>query len=292
MARRIMRMSVVALCVALTLSACGGKDDDTSGQAPAGPQKITVAAKEANATTFSFAGAPESLKAGAVEITFRNLGKQPHEFVLLRTEDEAESKDFLRKIDSAPGSPIPASLTDGAGVGTIGPGASAVTTNLVKEGTWMYVCVLTDEKTKKSHIDLGMYGTLNVTGTSTAKLPSTAASINASEYTFKADGLKAGANAITFKNGGKEFHHVNLFPLLPGKKFADVQASFSEQAPPGPPPVDFTKASSTAVLAGGASQVVNFNLAAGKYAMICFISDRAGGPPHFTKGMMVELDVT
>ena len=32
-------------------------------------------------------------------------------------------------------------------------------------------------------------------------------------------------------------------------------------------------------------------LKAGKYAFVCFISDRAGGPPHVAKGMINEVVV-
>ena len=44
---------------------------------------------------------------------------------------------------------------------------------------------------------------------------------------------------------------------------------------------------------GGESQVVDVNLAPGKYAFFCFISDKqTGGPPHVVKGMVSEAEVT
>lgn len=48
----------------------------------------------------------------------------------------------------------------------------------------------------------------------------------------------------------------------------------------------------TTVLDGGAKQVTQLELAKpGKYALLCFIQDRAGGPPHIAKGMIAEVDV-
>ena len=45
------------------------------------------------------------------------------------------------------------------------------------------------------------------------------------------------------------------------------------------------------MLEGGTSQVVTANLEPGKYAFFCFISDKAGGPPHVVKGMVSEVNV-
>ena len=47
------------------------------------------------------------------------------------------------------------------------------------------------------------------------------------------------------------------------------------------------------MLDGGGSQVVTLDLKqAGTYAMLCFISDRQGGPPHsIGEGMLGEVEV-
>ena len=47
----------------------------------------------------------------------------------------------------------------------------------------------------------------------------------------------------------------------------------------------------TAVIDGGQEQIVNLDLEKGKYALVCFITDRNGGPPHAAMGMIDELDV-
>ena len=37
--------------------------------------------------------------------------------------------------------------------------------------------------------------------------------------------------------------------------------------------------------------MVNLDLKKGKYALVCFIPDRQGGPPHVAKGMVSEATV-
>jgi hypothetical protein len=45
-------------------------------------------------------------------------------------------------------------------------------------------------------------------------------------------------------------------------------------------------ATGTGLLDGGRSQAVDLNLPKGNIALICFVSDREGGPPHVAKGML------
>jgi hypothetical protein len=37
--------------------------------------------------------------------------------------------------------------------------------------------------------------------------------------------------------------------------------------------------------------VTDRKLSKGKYALVCFIQDRKGGPPHAAKGMITEADI-
>ena len=56
----------------------------------------------------------------------------------------------------------------------------------------------------------------------------------------------------------------------------------------GPPPIIEDKTVSTGILDGGRSQVVELELQKGPYAIVCFVADRKGGPPHAFKGMVSE----
>ncbi|MDQ3093501.1 MAG: hypothetical protein M3R46_17960 [Actinomycetota bacterium] len=126
----------------------------------------------------------------------------------------------------------------------------------------------------------------------TAELPETDSKITAKEYTLTASGLKAGRNQVEFDNAGKDLHHVIAFPYLEGTTLADVKQAFMQEGEPsGPPPLDFEGIAGSAVLEGGAKQVVQLDLKRGKYALVCFVSDREGGPPHVAMGMIAEATV-
>jgi hypothetical protein len=59
------------------------------------------------------------------------------------------------------------------------------------------------------------------------------------------------------------------------------------------PPINFEKATGFEVLAPGNKLVQqSITLEKGSYAVLCFLNDKAGGPPHFTKGMLQQLDVS
>ncbi|CAN0495920.1 unnamed protein product, partial [Phaeothamnion confervicola] len=59
----------------------------------------------------------------------------------------------------------------------------------------------------------------------------------------------------------------------------------------GPPPVDFSRETISGTLAGGTSEILALDLEPGRYALLCFASDRAGGPPHVAMGMIGEVTV-
>ena len=121
------------------------------------------------------------------------------------------------------------------------------------------------------------------------KLPSAPATVSAKEYSFDASGLKAGKNQIAFENIGAEPHHIIAVPMTPGATIADVRKFFKTEK--GKPPIAFEETQSTSVIDGGTTENVELELKSGKYALLCFISDRAGGPPHAAKGMISEATV-
>ena len=112
------------------------------------------------------------------------------------------------------------------------------------------------------------------------------------EYGFEFEGLKAGKNNVRFENTGEELHHAQFFPLTEGatidqtKKFLHATGR-----PEGPPPVDFEKGVGTTVIDGDIAQNITLDLAAGRYAVICFFHDRDGGKSHFEDGMIEELTI-
>ena len=79
-------------------------------------------------------------------------------------------------------------------------------------------------------------------------------------------------------------------PILPGRTLDDVRA-FAAGDDSGPPPVDFSREVISGVLAPGPAQTLALDLRPGRYALLCFASDRNGGPPHAVGGMVAEAQV-
>jgi hypothetical protein len=289
-------LASLALVAAGAFAGGCGDDDDTADQpaatTPAAPATFAiVATAEGKKKALEF---PATVKAGLVTMTLSNQDTIPRSAGIVRLVGD-HTVDEFRKIVSKEGAPIPSWIEDGGGVSTVQPGETASVTQVLAPGKY---AIADDESSEgdgegESLADLGAKGEFTVTGpASDAELPAQPATITAKDYSFEFDGLKAGKNNVRFENTGMELHHAIIAPINKGKTFEDAKKVFASQEPPkGPPPVDFEKIVSTQVIDGGIAQNVELDLPAGKYAVVCFIQDRAGGAPHVAKGMITELDV-
>jgi hypothetical protein len=122
-----------------------------------------------------------------------------------------------------------------------------------------------------------------------APLPAAAASLTATEYRFQTRRLTAGRHTVRLENAGKQPHNFVISPIRAGRTLADV-AKYVENGS-GPPPVDLERETISGVLERGTRQDLPLDLKPGNYALLCFASDRAGGPPHVAKGMLGEVTV-
>jgi hypothetical protein len=264
---------------ALALAACGDDDDTESSK----PKTLAVSIDQAGKVT-----APASTEGGMVTLRFTNNAKAPYSLQLIRVAGNQTAADVL-KVVSQEGGPIPSWLTDGGGIGTIRPGATGSTTQELPEGRWVVVPQSEeDSKVKPQTPVLQVEG-----GEGGGELPQASGTISAFEYGFRSNSLKAGSNTVEFSNDGKELHHVIAIPMNPGATLAQAKEFLSsEEEPQSRPPVDFENASETTVIDGGQKQVTTLDLKAGKNVLVCFITDRAGGPPHAAKGMITEATVS
>jgi plastocyanin len=264
------------------LSGCG--DDKKE------PVALTVKASSSGGK-FAF-DIPKEIDGGTVALTLDNVDEQPHEIALVKVpEGTTPAKVQKELLDSGDGAPIPDYISDIGGVGFAAPSQKVTATQDLAEGTYVYFCTFGDDDAV--HYKNGMLGSVKVTNTKgKGDLPDSTESITANEYKFTVKDLKAGTHNLLFKNDGDQIHHAQFFPIAEGSTFDDVKAYFgSESEPTGPPPVDFEGGVGTTVLNSGQEQVVGITLKKGSYAVLCFLSDKAGGPPHFTKGMLQEVTV-
>src|SRR5262245_50566419 len=280
-----LRMAVIGLGVTvagLGLVACG--DDSASSSQP---ESLTVTASEPSEGKYAF-DLPDEVTGGTVTLTLKNEGAEPHELGLVKVADGTTAQQFVDDVLSTEGAPIPEYVIGApGGLGGVGPSASGTSTISLDEGTYVYFCNFGDPP----HYQNGMLGEFTVKDVgSTAPLPDNAAEVDASEYKFDASGLKAGENTFTFANKGQQFHHLIAVKMNEGATLDDVAQALSSDAPPDNPPADFDNAQDLAVTGPGEAQSVTLTFDAGSYVFLCFLSDREGGPPHFTKGMVTQVD--
>lgn len=287
-------LTLLAVAGLLLLSACGDDEDSSSdGGSSSGssePAAVTFTTTEPSKDEVSI-DAPQTVEAGVVDITLDNSGESPHDGQIVRVEGDRTADDVIATIIDNEGGPIPRWLSGGGGVGTVAPGETATVTQALEPGRYFLVDTEGGDGGKPNAKKGGIVE-FEVTGEGGGELPATDASITARDYSFDTAGIKPGTNRLTFENAGKELHHVIAFPINEGFTIGDARKAFaSEEEPEGPPPVDFEGFVGTAVIDGGEEQVTELDFEKGKYALVCFITDRAGGPPHVAKGMISELDV-
>jgi len=284
--RKAVSLAAVA-ALALGAAACGDEDEPNNegGQVETGSEapptlQFTVTEQGKTATLE----APTDAQSGVVKISLKNEGKSAHEAQIVRVTGGQSADEVVKTLLSEEGSPIPSWIEDGGGVGTVEPGRTGEVIQDLEPGDYVAFDSQGD-KPVTAEFTVG-------DDESDASFPETEATITAEDYEFKTEGLKAGDNVITFENVGDELHHAIILPIRPGVKFAEVKKFVtSDEEPEGQPPVDFEGGVSTAVIDGGIKQVTRIPMEAGRYAFVCFISDREGGKPHVAEGMVNEVVV-
>ena len=288
------RPRVLALLAApaLLLAACGGGDDGgTRATTPPQPAKVTVTATASGKqVTFDL---PAQLKQGATQLELVNNTKEPAELQIVQLDGGHTLAEFYPAIETEEPAPIPTWLHAFGGVGETSPGQTRSVVVDLKAGRYAWFSGTAPEQEGATpQYKRGGEGSFEVTGdASGAQLPATQAQITAKElaptdYRFEASGFKAGSNQITFTNSGAQLHHVLLAKLNKGAALDQVVQFLSTQK--GQPPVDFDASEITAVLDAGGKQVETVELQSGSYALLCFLSDRAGSPPHVIKAKMIQ----
>ena len=286
-------LALLALAACMPLAACGDDDDDGGGSGEAAkPAVVSVVTTETGDGVRMRLSGGASLRPGVTRIDFRNDGKRPHEAQLIRVEGNHSQAEMLQVLERAgEGGPLPAWFRAGGGAGQTAPGTATTITVALEPGTYYVVDTAEPEgENAKPYYERGGLAKFEVRGErSAAEAPAVRGRVTAKEYSFTASGLAAGKNRVEFDNAGKEPHHIVAAPIAPGKAIADVREFFRTEK--GRPPVAFDKFVTTSVIDGETTETVELELQRGDYAMLCFISDRKGGPPHVAKGMISEATV-
>lgn len=131
--------------------------------------------------------------------------------------------------------------------------------------------------------------TMKVTPGEAGDLPEADGRISARDYTFDVEITGSTKEIVFFNDGPNEFHHAILFDfeqLDPKVVEENIPVMFASEDG-GPPPEAFKdinldeEGGFTAVFSPGLGGTSKMKIEEGNtYALVCFISDKSGGPPH------------
>ena len=262
---------VTLLCLPFGFAACGDDDDGDGAQ----PRAFEVQATEDGGETI--VTAPDSVEPGAIEIRFSNDGERPHSLQLVQLGDGHTAAEALEAGEAwgEGGAELPEWIQFVGGIGATKPGGAGIAVVDLPAGE--YVAFDIEGRGPEP------YAEFTVEGDEGAPLPEVSTTIEAVDYDFDTTALEAGSQRVLLENTGEEPHHLIAAPMKPGATQADLEESVRSDE--GPPPVVERKAFTTAIISGGESAILDLRFEAGDYALVCFIPDRAGGPPHAVKGM-------
>jgi hypothetical protein len=256
---------------------------------PAAPAMVTLTDAGTPSGAYAIDG-PHSLARGAVRFAVTNDGKTERGAALVAVAgDHSVDETFTALSKARDGAPTPNWVRWAGGIGVIHPGQRGTFTVDLTPGRYYVIDRSFQGKpaavaklTAKAQLEITQQG-------KPAPLPTAGSSITASEYRFRVRGLAAGRHTVRLENAGIEPHNFVVSPIREGKTLADVKKYVADGS--GAPPVDFSRETISGTLAGGTRENLPLDLKPGRYALLCFASDRAGGPPHVAKGMLNEVTV-
>ena len=268
----------LAACVVVAISAVGIAACGSSGQALTFERTT-----EGRESVFSV---PDSAEAGEAEVTLVNNGADPVDLQLFRAEGDHTAEEVVEGFNATQnGGPFPDWFHAAGGVGAVPVGKEVTVTQILEPGIYYAF----DTEGFDTPPDPETITGVEVTGDASDDSLEADARVSASEYGFESEGLVAGSNELLFENEGVQPHHLIALKMIGDSTLADIDRFFT--AFEGKSPVEAGPSTRTAVLEGGESQVVDFELEPGRYALVCFTTDRQGGIAHTTKGMFAELEV-
>ena len=268
--------SLIALLALLALGALMAACGDDDEEAVASDAAVAAFELSGSGQAAKMSG-PGSVEAGAVQVDFKNSTKDDAGVTLVRVEGDHTAAQAVKagRAWGEGNTPLPDWVRFVGGVASIGSGGTSTSVQSLRQGKYVAV-----------DINTNAFAPFEVTGDGDGELPTTSARVEARDYSFEASGLKAGKGRVLFTNTGKEPHFALMAPIKPGKTLDDVRQALETEE--GEPPIVEDKTVSTGVLDGGESQAIDLTLQKGKYALLCFVGDRKGGPPHAFKGMVSQ----
>ena len=318
MNRRTRTATAALLSLALLVTACGDDDDTEAGTGDTETTEDTAAdpagetseeaggegasdegtALELTLTDDGLEGLPDTFPGGAVQVSLTLEGSREYASLDFTKVDEGTTVEEFAEgfMPVFEGGPFPEFVQTSAGVDA-SPGETVDSTILLEPGSYVvwHESVPTDDETPPEIV-----GALaEVTEGEVTELPETDNEIVARDYEFEPD--ITGPGTVTFRNEGPDqLHHAVIVDFGTTSVEVAEQAiepllNSGEDAPPpdieglDPEQVNFDFGGSS-VFGPGLGGTFEAEFESGNtYALVCFISDRAGGPPHAIGMDMYEV---
>jgi len=276
-------------------SASSSSESSSSSSAAAPVTQVQLTGKEYSYTADGVNGAAPTgditVPAGPVNVVLNNAGTEEHQATIVRLNDGVDPQQLQAAGASDPtGAAAFALFTAYGGPNATPAGALNGSTQVLdKPGNYLFICFIPGSD-GVPHAAKGMVLPFTVTPPASTATLTASSSVSTNEFSFKVpDKVKSGLLALT--NNGTQAHELAVYKLGDGKTIDDARTFLSAQTASGPPP--FTPNGGIGPIAPGTTATTTINLDKGSYIFVCFLPDVAGnGAPHFTKGMLQEVDVS
>ena len=240
------------------------------------------------AKDYAFTG-PNEIAAGWITTKILNAGEDLHQMQFLKLPEGRNVQDFAAEI-TANYTRLPHWVQRRGGPNSVVPGESTAATVHLDPGNYVVICGIPDRR-GVPHVALGMLKALRVT-TGPAKTPDPPpADVTITEQDFSfhvSKPIQAGRRTVRVVNNGSQAHEVVVVQLARG---ATVNA-FLNDFEPGVVTSPLGKPVGGIVgLETGGEGYFTMNFVRGRYGLICFLPDIARGAPHFTRGMLMDINV-
>lgn len=284
----------LALVVIVALAACGSSDKDKKSGSTASSSGSTTSqsgSSAGNTLTVSIAEQgkaakytlPKTAKGGLTTVKFTNDGKRPHEAQLLLVKGNHTAQDVGKVFSDQNSTDKAEWLRTRGGVGSVAPGQTGTAIVTLEPGHYLVADASQDGPPA--------FAELTVTAGENGSLPSTETKVTAAEagkdkWRWDVSGpLKTGTQDVTFKSEGKEaIHFLGAVQLKPGADEKQVLKSLGSKETEKF--VDGSTFTTSAILDGGKSQVMQFTLAKpGRWLLFCPLTDRGEKQEHDKQGL-------
>jgi len=273
-------VALAALGGLTLLAACG--DDDGGGTTKGTEVKVTLSEFKIEM--------PTEVKGGPTTWTAKNTGTQEHQVTIGKLNAGVTAQQLFAALQQEGGEAAALQMVTLYGAPqSVAPGKSVTSSVDLPEGDYVALCFIPDPADGVPHLAKGMAAEFKVAGSSSGTAIPDKPVVTLTEFKFDIPADVDWSKPVRIDNKGTQPHEIAIYKIADGKSIQDVLA-FLGGGVQGPPP--FEPAGGITGMSPGTSAAVDLDLAAGKYAFLCFFTDPASGAPHFANGMQAEVTVS